>query len=107
MAPGPRNESVGPDQPTLRWRKQKWLCPSTVRDRTVSTEAVPGVPARARVTPRDKAMMAIDVLDKDRSVAAVAGDYGCGWHTRHDHVVTVADVALDAEPAPEVVLDID
>jgi len=51
--------------------------------------------------------MAIDVLDKDRSVAAVAGDYGCGWHTRHDHVVTVADVALDAEPAPEVVLDID
>lgn len=51
--------------------------------------------------------MAIEVLDKDRSVAAVAGDYGCGWHTRHDHVVTVADGALDTEPAPSAVLGID
>ena len=51
--------------------------------------------------------MATEVLDKDRSVAAVAADYRCGWHTVHDHVITVADGALDTEPAPVVVLGID
>ena len=107
VATGPRDVQVGPDRPLLRWRKRKWLCPSTVCDRKVFTESVPGVPARARVTPRAKASMAAEVLDKDRSVAAVAGDYQCGWHTVHDHVITVADRALDTEPAPVVVLGID
>jgi transposase len=78
-----------------------------VCDRKVFTEAVPGVPARARVTPRSKAQMAAQVLDEDRSVAAVAAYYRCGWHTVHDHVIAVADEALDAEPAPVAVLGID
>lgn len=103
----PRDVQVGPDRPVLRWRKRKWLCPSTVCERKVFTEAVPGVPARARVTPRAKASMATEVLDKDRSVAAVASDYRCGWHTVHDHVITVADAALEAEPATVAVLGID
>ena len=46
-------------------------------------------------------------LNEDRSVAAVAGEYGCGWHTVHEHVITVAEEALDAEPAPVAVLGID
>lgn len=104
---GPRDVQVGPDCPILRWRKRKWLCPSAVCDRKVFTEVVPGVPARTRVTPRSKAMMGAEVLDKDRSVAAVAGDYRCGWPTVHDHVITVADAALEAEPAPVQVLGID
>ena len=33
--------------------------------------------------------------------------YRCGWHTVHDHVITVADEALGAEPAPVRVLGID
>ena len=45
--------------------------------------------------------------DEDRSVAAVAGQYRCGWHTVHDEVVAVADEALGAEPAPVRVLGID
>lgn len=49
---GPRDVQVGPDRPVLRWRKRKWLCPSTVCARRVFTEAVAGIPARARVTPR-------------------------------------------------------
>lgn len=53
------------------------------------------------------AQMATEVLDEDRSVAAVATDYRCGWHTVHDHVIAVADAALDAEPAPVRVLGID
>ena len=107
VATSPRDVQVGPDRPVLQWRKRKWLCPSAVCDRKVFTEAVPGVPARARVTPRAKASMATEVLDKDRSVAAVASDYRCGWHTVHDHVVAVADTVLAAEPAPVVVLGID
>jgi transposase len=103
----PRDVQVGPDRPMLRWRKRKWLCPSMVCERRVFTESVPGVPARARLTPRAKAMMASAVLDEDRSVAAVAGQYRCGWHTVHDHVITVADEALQAEPAPVRVLGID
>ena len=51
--------------------------------------------------------MATEVLDKDRSVAAVATDYHCGWHTVHDHVIAVADAVLDAEPDPVRVLGID
>ncbi len=89
VATGPRDVQVGPDRPALQWRKRKWLCSSAVCERKVFTEAVPGVPARARVTPRAKASMATEVLDKDRSVAAVASDYRCGWHTVHDHVVAV------------------
>jgi len=104
---GPRDVQVGPDRPTLRWSKRKWLCPSLVCDRIVFTESVPGVPARARVTPRAKTMMATAVLDGDRSVAAVAGQYGCGWHTVHDEVVAVADTALEVEPSPVRVLGID
>lgn len=104
---GPRDVQVGPDRPILRWRKRKWLCPNVVCERKVFTEAVPGVPARARVTPRAKASMAAEVLDKDRSVKAVAADYRCGWHTVHDHVIAVADAVLEAEPASVVVLGID
>jgi transposase len=104
---GPRDVQVGPDRPVLRWRKRKWLCLIMVCGRTVFTESVPGVPARARVTPRAKAMMATAVLDEDRSVAAVAGQYRCGWHTVHDEVVAVAEDALGAEPAPVAVLGID
>ena len=52
--------------------------------------------------------MATAVLDEDRSVAAVAGQYRCGWHTVHNEVVAVAEEALDdAEPAPVRVLGID
>ncbi len=94
----PRDVQVGPDRPLLRWRKRKWLCPSVVRDRKVFTEAVPGVPARAPVTPRAKASMATEVLDKDRSMAAVASDYRC-WHTMHDHVVeALAQKACSRSP---------
>lgn len=104
---GPRDVQVGPDRPILRWRKRKWLCPNEVCGRKVFTESVPGVPARARVTPRAKTMMATAVLDEDRSVVAVARQYRCSWHTVHDHVIAVADEVLATEPAAVAVLGID
>ena len=103
----PRDVQVGPDRPRLEWDKRKWLCTNTSCDRKVFTESVPGIPPRSRVTPRAKTMMAAAVLDDDRSVAAVAAEYRCGWHTVHDRVVTVADTVLDDEPGPVTVLGID
>ncbi|KHJ73362.1 transposase, partial [Rhodococcus sp. Chr-9] len=38
---------------------------------------------------------------------AVAGDYGCAWHTVHGYLVVVADAALAGEPEPVMVLGID
>ena len=71
------------------------------------TESASGIPPRARVTPRAKSLLADAVLDGDRSVSAVAGDYGCAWHTVHDHLIVVADAALGDEPEPVLVLGID
>lgn len=103
----PRDVQVGPDRPLLVWRKRKWLCTNSSCDRKVFTESTPGVPPRARVTPRAKILLVDAVLDGDRSVSAVAGDYGCAWHTVHDHLVVVADAALGDEPEPVLVLGID
>ena len=52
----PRDLQIGPDRPLLEWRKRKWLCTNRVCDRKVFTESVPGIPARARITPRAKTM---------------------------------------------------
>ncbi|SMG58031.1 zinc-finger of transposase IS204/IS1001/IS1096/IS1165 [Rhodococcus rhodochrous J3] len=97
----PRDVQLGPDRPLLVWRKRKWLCTDTSCERKVFTESTPGVP------PRAKALLAETVLDGDRSVAAVAGDYGCAWHTVHEHLVVVADAALAGEPEAVMVLGID
>lgn len=103
----PRDVQVGPDRPQLVWRKRKWLCVNASCKRKVFTEATPGIPPRARVTPRAKTLLAGAVLDGDRSVSAVAAGYGCAWHTVHTHVIKVADTVLDTEPAPVRVLGID
>jgi len=103
----PRDVQVGPDRPLLVWRKRKWLCINSTCRRKVFTESASGIPPRARVTPRAKSLLADAVLDGDRSVSAVAGDYGCAWHTVHDHLIVVADAALGDEPEPVLVLGID
>lgn len=103
----PRDVQVGPDRPKLVWNKRKWLCINSSCERRVFTESTPGVPPRTRVTPRAKALLAEAVLDGDRSVSAVAGDYKCAWHTVHNHLVMVADAALAGEPEPVLVLGID
>lgn len=54
----PRDVQVGPDRPTLVWRKRKWLCTNIFCERKVFTESTPGVPPRARITPQTKVMLA-------------------------------------------------
>ena len=103
----PRDIKIGPDRPRIIWRKRKWLCGSMSCERKSFTEAVPAVPPRARVTARAQAEMGLAVLDDDRSVAAVAGAYGCCWNTCHDAVTATADAVLAAEPAAVSVLGID
>ena len=103
----PRDVKVGPDRPQIVWRKRKWLCTNISCERKSFTEWVPSVPPRARVTVRAKSEMALAVLDGNRSVAAVAGVYGCSWNTCHDAVKATADPVLAAEPEPVTVLGID
>jgi len=103
----PRDIKIGPDRPQIMWRKRKWLCGSMLCERKSFTEAVPAIPPRARVTVRAKAEMGLAVLDDNRSVSAVAADYGCTWNTCHDAVAATADPVLDGEPEPVTVLGID
>lgn len=69
----PRDVQVGPDRPRLEWNKRKWLCTNTSCERKVFTESVPGIPARVRVTPRAKTMMAAAVLDDEPTPVRVLG----------------------------------
>lgn len=103
----PRDVKVGPDRPQIVWRKRKWLCTNISCERKSFTESTPSVPPRARVTVRARSEMALAVLDGHRSVAAVAGIYGCSWNTCHDAVKATADPVLAAEPERVTVLGID
>lgn len=103
----PRDIRVGPDRPKLVWRKRKWWCHNASCKRKVFTESVPQIPPRARITARAKHALASAVLDQDRSVAAVAAEYGCGWASVHDQVEATADKALEAPAPPVAVLGID
>ena len=107
VATRPRDVKIGSDRPRIVWRKRKWLCTNISCERKSFTESTPSVPPRARVTVRVKSEMALAVLDGNRSVAAVAGIYGCSWNTCHDAVKATADPVLAAEPEPVTVLGID
>jgi transposase len=82
------------------WRKRKWLCTNVLCKRRSFTESTPAIPARARMTMRVKSEMASAVLGDDRSVAAVAGAYGCTRNTCQNAVATIADPLLATESEP-------
>ena len=107
MSTRPRDIKIGPDIPTIVWRKRKWLCTNISCERKSFTESAPSIPPRARVTVRAKREMALAVLDDDRSVQAVGAAHGCSWNTCHDAVITTADPVLAGEPPPVQVLGID
>jgi transposase len=103
----PRDIRIGPDCPAVVWEKRKWLCTNVLCARKGFTESVPGIRAGRRISERARHEMALAVLDDDRSVKAVAAEYGCSWNTCHAAVVVVADTVLAGEPGPVVVVGID
>jgi transposase-like protein len=83
----------------LVWRKQRWPCPAC---QSTWTEQHPQVAsARCALTTRAAKWATIQVGRHGRSVAEVAADLGCGWHTVMDAVVLYGSVLVATRRASE------
>jgi transposase len=69
------------------WRKQRWRCPNPKCPVVTFTETDPRIAASAAaITDRAGRWATFQVGFHGRSVAEVAGDLGCDWHTVMDAV---------------------
>lgn len=78
----------------LVWRKHRWVCP----DRCVASwtgEDVELAPVRAALTTRAGRWACRQVGRHGRTVADVAEELGCDWHTVNDAVVDYGQVLID------------
>jgi transposase len=77
----------------LVWRKQRWRCPAC---RRTWTERDPQIAsARCAMTTRAARWATIQVGRHGRTVAEVAGDLDCDWHTVMDAVVIYGTPLID------------
>jgi len=77
----------------LVWRKQRWRCPSC---RRAWTEQDPQIASsRCAMTTRAARWATVQVGRHGRSVAEVASDLGCDWHTVMDAVVIHGTPLID------------
>ncbi|MCB1028332.1 MAG: ISL3 family transposase, partial [Microthrixaceae bacterium] len=82
----------------LVWRKRRWRCPHTWCRVGSWTEHAPTIaPARSAMTDRAGRWATAQVGRDGRSVAGVARDLGCDWHTIMD-VVTAYGTPLIEDP---------
>ena len=65
----------------LRWRKRRWRCRETACATVTWTETHPAIAGRAVLTERAREAACRWVGRDGLSVAAVAREYGTGWHT--------------------------
>ena len=77
----------------LVWRKQRWRCPSCRRSWTAQDRRI-GL-SRCALTTRAARWATLQVGRHGRSVAEVAGDLGCDWHTVMTAVVAVGEPLID------------
>jgi transposase len=77
----------------LRWRKQRWRCPAC--GRTWTEQAPEIASARCALTTRAARWATLQVGRHGRSVAEVAADLGCDWHTVMDAVVLYGEPLID------------
>src|ERR1700712_1736082 len=99
----PRDVVVGPDVPILLWQKQKWRCKAAWCERKTFTEALPGIPARTRLTSRLRRRGAQGIGDHNRSVADVAAEHGVAWPVAHRAFVGYAESCSPAAAPPPAV----
>jgi len=72
----------GFDRPVrLRWRKRRWYCPEPACSTGSWTERSDAIGSRRVMTERARARACRRVGRDGHSVAAVARDFGVGWHT--------------------------
>jgi transposase len=77
----------------LVWRKQRWRCPLCHRTWTGQDPQIAS--SRCAMTTRAARWATVQVGRHGRSVAEVAGDLGCDWHTVMDAVVVYGTPLLD------------
>lgn len=72
----------------LVWRKRRWRCPEPDCEAGTWTEVDPRIaPGRAGMTDRAGRWVTVQVGREGRTVAEVARQLGCDWHTVMDAVV--------------------
>jgi transposase len=71
----------------LVWRKRRWRCPEPDCEMSTWTETDPRIaPSRAAMTDRAGRWVTVQVGREGRTVAEVARELGCDWHTVMDAV---------------------
>lgn len=103
----PRDLPYGQAPVALVWRKRRWRCRERACPRETFTEALPAVPARARLTARLRRECGAGVADRFTCVQAAAMHYRVSWPVAHRAYVAHVEAALTAPPAPVCVLGID
>lgn len=83
----------------LVWRKRRWRCPEPACEVGTWTEVDPRIaPARAAMTDRAGRWVTLQVGREGRTVADVARELGCDWHTVMDAVLAYGTPLVD-DPA--------
>lgn len=103
----PRDLPVDGRRTRLVWHKRRWYCdePSCVRGSF--TEAVPAIPARARLTCRLREAAGAAVADGGRTVVQSARDHAVSWPVVAASFTAHAARVLPHSPEPTQVLGID
>ncbi len=83
----------------LVWHKRRWRCPESDCEVSTWTETDDRIaPARAAMTDRAGRWVTVQVGRDGRTVAGVARELGCDWHTVMDAVVAYGTPLID-DPA--------
>lgn len=98
----PRDLDHGGRRVRLVWRKRRWRCREPRCKTRTFTEAVPAVPARARLTTRLRSEAGAAVGDANRTVAQAGRDLGVSWPVVMEafaaHAKTVLPERFDPVP---------
>jgi transposase len=79
----------------LLWRKRIWRCRDSGCEMGTWSETHPAIAARGSLTERARKMICERVGRAGESVAAVAADYGVGWHAAMSAVIAIGQPLVD------------
>jgi len=91
----------------LVWHKRRWRCKERLCPRASSTESLPAVRARSRLTTRLRTELGYAIAEQGRVVSESAAHYGVDWSIVHDAFVAHVLAPLAAPLPPVKVLGID
>ncbi len=84
----------------LRWRKRRWVCPRpTCVVGSFAEQDLSVAPERALLTSRAGRWATEQVGRLGRTVAEVAAELGCDWHTVNSEVTRWGGALLEADTA--------